>query len=92
MEFSNPLAPPGHTAVPDTPSRNMTNADFRKLMMTPRASGPATGAPTPAGGRPDRLSAPGSMGPPVSKGGPNSAQITERKKKKQYYASLRKAE
>lgn len=80
-----------------TPSRNMTNADFRKLMMTPRAAGATpAGATSAVGGRSERISGPGSMGPPAPKGAPTSAtsshNITERKKKKQYYASLRKAE
>ncbi|XP_022660432.1 protein Red-like [Varroa destructor] len=95
MEFSNPLAPSGHTTVPDTPSRNMTNADFRKLMMTPRANVPAAGSAGSTGGRSERISAPGSMGAPAPKGVASatpSHSITERKKKKQYYASLRKAE
>ncbi|XP_037071454.1 protein Red-like, partial [Pollicipes pollicipes] len=78
--FANPAAPPGAAQhnVESTPAR-LTNADFRKLLMTPRA-GPATAPPaaTPAAARPD------------TSGKIDKAE--ERRKKKSYYAKLKRAE
>lgn len=82
---------PGIPAEPQ--SQRMTNEDFRKLMMTPRAgqtpATPSLGAETPGGGA-------------MSKGSsrskePRSARYDrgkaeERKKRKNYYAKLKKDE
>lgn len=57
--FSNPMAPVDHPAIPSAPvakiqKQNLSNEDFRKLVMTPSASGVSS---TPAFGA--RLSAKG---------------------------------
>ncbi|XP_003739420.1 protein Red [Galendromus occidentalis] len=83
MEYSNPMAPPGLPVASEASVRNMTNADFRKLMMTPRSG--ATGAGRPGTER----STTASMPAPKT---PASASQIDRKKKKQFYANLRKQE
>lgn len=69
-------------------SARMTNDDFRKLLMTPRASVPAA---TPASTVPGtvRDAAAKTAQTPVV-GGTNRAEL--RKKKKSYYAKLKKQE
>jgi len=86
--FANPAAPPGappsssqHANVESTPAR-LTNADFRKLLMTPRAGGPAA---TPAS-----TTSTSSTSRPEISGKVDKAE--ERRKKKSYYAKLKRAE
>ncbi|XP_043215795.1 protein Red-like [Amphibalanus amphitrite] len=82
--FANPAAPPGaaqRVNVEATPAR-LTNADFRKLLMTPRAGQSGASAATPS-------ATPASTRPEVS-GKIDKAE--ERRKKKSYYAKLKRAE
>lgn len=51
--FSNPIAPPDHEAAPAAPldkkaMANLTNEDFRKLLMTPRPTPSSASAVNPA--------------------------------------------
>ncbi|XP_049879115.1 protein Red [Pectinophora gossypiella] len=72
-------------SVEDTPvSQRLTNDDFRKLLMTPRAT-PAGGA-HPAGSVREAMANAGSMPPPSE----NKSEL--RRKKKSYYAALKKQE
>ncbi|XP_073948267.1 IC cytokine homolog beag [Choristoneura fumiferana] len=72
-------------SVEDTPmSQRLTNEDFRKLLMTPRAT-PAAGA-HPAGSVREAMANAGSMPPPTE----NKSEL--RRKKKSYYAALKKQE
>ncbi|CAH2263621.1 protein Red [Pararge aegeria] len=72
-------------SVEDTPaSQRLTNDDFRKLLMTPRAT-PAGGA-HPAGSVREAMANAGSMPPPTE----NKSEL--RRKKKSYYAALKKQE
>ncbi|ROT77549.1 putative protein Red [Penaeus vannamei] len=85
--FSNPLAPPGETLVEERPQR-LTNADFRKLLMTPRA---------PAGSQKEPVSSVGaktsSAEPPTQRReNKDDVRAAERKKKKSYYAKIKKEE
>merc|ERR1739838_152074 len=88
--FSNPLAPPGETVAPveEKPSK-LTNADFRKLMMTPRAS---------SAGKHDSSETPGAAStrsePSATQRRDNKddARAQERRKKKSYYAKIKKEE
>lgn len=85
--FSNPLAPSGEELDNDKSLQPMTNEDFRKLMMTPRVA--AGGVNVTSSG----ISATPAFTKPkvpekVDDSDPNSA----RKKKKSYYAQLKKAE
>ncbi|XP_030040219.2 protein Red [Manduca sexta] len=74
-----------HRSVEDTPaSQRLTNEDFRKLLMTPRAT-PAAGA-HPAGSVREAMANAGSMPPPAE----NKGEL--RRKKKSYYAALKKQE
>lgn len=83
--FSNPLPPSMHHEEggdPDDDNHALTNNDFRKLMMTPRA--PPTSA---------------SKAEPSKKANFKSPEVpgendpgAERRKKKSYYAKLKKAE
>lgn len=85
--FSNPLAPPGETVVDERPQR-LTNADFRKLLMTPRA---------PPGSQKETVATPGtktSSTEPTTQRRENKDDVraAERKKKKSYYAKIKKEE
>ncbi|XP_064095018.1 protein Red-like [Macrobrachium nipponense] len=85
--FSNPLAPPGETVVDERPQR-LTNADFRKLLMTPRA---------PAGSQKENVATQGtktSTAEPATQRRENKDDVraAERKKKKSYYAKIKKEE
>ncbi|KAL0867790.1 hypothetical protein ABMA27_008497 [Loxostege sticticalis] len=72
-------------SVEDTPvSQRLTNEDFRKLLMTPRAT-PAGGA-HPAGSVREAMANAGAMPPPAE----NKSEL--RRKKKSYYAALKKQE
>ncbi|XP_060806565.1 protein Red [Amyelois transitella] len=74
-----------HRNVEDTPaSQRLTNDDFRKLLMTPRAT-PSGGA-HPAGSVREAMANAGSMPPPTE----NKSEL--RRKKKSYYAALKKQE
>lgn len=91
--FSNPVAPPGETLPEESrgPGR-LTNADFRRLMMTPRAPPGATPAKegvegTKVGG----AAKTGEEGAPAQRRDPKEeARANERKKKKSYYARIKK--
>ncbi|KAJ2940262.1 hypothetical protein O0L34_g11831 [Tuta absoluta] len=65
-------------------SQRLTNEDFRKLLMTPRAT-PSGGA-HPAGSVREAMANAGSMPPPTE----NKSEL--RRKKKSYYAALKKQE
>ncbi|XP_031554972.1 protein Red-like [Actinia tenebrosa] len=91
--FSNPLAPPsagshhhhhgGHSSG-SSAVENMTNADFRKLLMTPRST-PKTAPPT-VKKRPElALSKPRDYNE-------EEDPTAQRRKKKKYYAKLHKME
>ncbi|KAL4712420.1 hypothetical protein ACJJTC_001581 [Scirpophaga incertulas] len=72
-------------SVEDTPaSQRLTNEDFRRLLMTPRAS--SGGGAHPAGSVREAMANAGSMPPPVE----NKSEL--RRKKKSYYAALKKQE
>ncbi|KAM3963913.1 IC cytokine homolog beag [Aphomia sociella] len=74
-----------HRSVEDTPaSQRLTNEDFRKLLMTPRAT-PSGGA-HPAGSVREAMANAGVMAPPSE----NKSEL--RRKKKSYYAALKKQE
>ena len=74
-------------------SQRMTNADFRKLMMTPRAGSgaepatPSLGGITPGGGAMS-----GGSSAPATPRRVDKAKAEERRKKKTYYAKLKKDE
>ncbi|XP_050688454.1 protein Red-like isoform X2 [Eriocheir sinensis] len=86
--FSNPLAPPGEAIIDDRPQR-LTNADFRKLLMTPRAP-PGTQKETVAS---TGTKTPGGTEPPTQRReSKDDARAAERKKKKSYYAKIKKEE
>jgi len=73
-------------------AKKMTNDDFRKLMMTPRSSGPATLGALGSGSATPTLH---SLTPKDEKGKitPDSGDRGEkRKKKKSYYAKLKRQE
>jgi len=83
-EFATPAAPPM-----EPPSQRLSNSDFRKLMMTPRAGGASTpfwesggGGSTPANKNQKKDSR--------NKLDPNKA--AERRKKKNFYAQMKKEE
>ncbi|KAK4291933.1 hypothetical protein Pmani_035267 [Petrolisthes manimaculis] len=85
--FSNPLAPPGETVIDERPQR-LTNADFRKLLMTPRA---------PPGSQKETVTStgtktPGTEPPTQRRENKDDARAAERKKKKSYYAKIKKEE
>ncbi|XP_071514733.1 LOW QUALITY PROTEIN: protein Red-like [Panulirus ornatus] len=85
--FSNPLAPLGESILDERPQR-LTNADFRKLLMTPRI---------PAGSQKETLSSAGtktsSTEPPTQRReNKDDVRAAERKKKKSYYAKIKKEE
>ncbi|VVD05313.1 unnamed protein product [Leptidea sinapis] len=74
-----------HRGVEDTPmSQRLTNDDFRKLLMTPRST-PSGGA-HPSGSVREAMANSGSMPPPTE----NKGEL--RRKKKSYYAALKKQE
>ncbi|XP_053617147.1 protein Red [Plodia interpunctella] len=74
-----------HRNVEDTPaSQRLTNDDFRKLLMTPRAT--PSGGSHPAGSVREAMANAGSMPPPAE----NKSEL--RRKKKSYYAALKKQE
>ncbi|XP_026755096.1 protein Red [Galleria mellonella] len=74
-----------HRSVEDTPaSQRLTNEDFRKLLMTPRAT-PSGGA-HPSGSVREAMANAGSMPAPSE----NKSEL--RRKKKSYYAALKKQE
>jgi len=82
-EFAVPAAP-----GQEPESERLTNADFRKIMMTPRAGSGATpnfGGATPYGGE-----TPGHKRDANKKKDPNKA--AERRKKKNYYAKIKREE
>lgn len=87
--FTNPMAPPGmeNTAY-EREKNNLTNADFRRLMMTPRAPAMTpslTPAITPVG-----LDA---MSEETPKGEHDKESAAERRRRKKiYYAKLKRAE
>jgi len=84
---------PSSVAV-EPPSQRMTNADFRKLMMTPRA-GQTPAPPTPGGGVTPGggAMAGGRSGGATPRGGRmDKGKAEERRKRKTYYAKLRKDE
>lgn len=98
--FVNPSAPPGASRVDveATPSR-LTNADFRRLLMTPRSGGSsaALGGSGSDGSGP--VASDSTLGMPIgsmsSKAGVEDSQIDkagERRRKKSYYAKLKRAE
>ena len=86
------LAP---SSLPVEPaSQRMTNADFRKLMMTPRA-GQTPAPPTPGGGvTPGGGAMAGGRtgGATPRSGRMDKGKAEERRKKKTYYAKLKKDE
>ncbi|KAL7639156.1 UNVERIFIED_CONTAM: hypothetical protein RMT77_010690 [Armadillidium vulgare] len=87
--FSNPLAPPGDPGLEEGKPQRLTNADFRKLLMTPRtpASGLKEAAANQTGGTQSRPEA-------VTKtvDSKEDVKASERKKKKSYYARIKKEE
>ncbi|KAK7084374.1 hypothetical protein SK128_015011 [Halocaridina rubra] len=87
--FSNPLAPPGagESLIDEKPQR-LTNADFRKLLMTPRA---------PPGSQKETVATSGvktTNAEPATQRRENKDDVraAERKKKKSYYAKIKKEE
>jgi len=80
--FSNPLPPSMHDAGhnAEEEARPLKNADFRKLMMTPRAP-----AKTPSAKEEFKA-------PATPAGDEKDDPATLRKKKKSYYANLKKQE
>ena len=90
--FSNPQAPPGEREVPveETKPQRLTNADFRKLLLTPRAP-PTSRKETTSTGTTDTAS---TRPEPVTphQETKDDARATERKKKKSYYARIKKEE
>ncbi|XP_050553033.1 protein Red [Spodoptera frugiperda] len=73
--------------VEQTPaSQRLTNEDFRKLLMTPRATPGGSGSSHPAGSVREAMANSGSMPPPTE----NKGEL--RRKKKSYYAALKKQE
>ncbi|XP_026728439.1 protein Red [Trichoplusia ni] len=74
--------------VEHTPaSQRLTNEDFRKLLMTPRATpGGSGGGSHPTGSVREAMANSGSMPPPAE----NKGEL--RRKKKSYYAALKKQE
>ena len=91
-EFAVPASSGGPSgSAMDKSHEKMTNDDFRKLMMTPRSSGPATlGSMTPSLGS---GSIPSTPQTPKS-GDKNSGESKEdkRKKKKNFYAKMKRNE
>ncbi|KAL3203261.1 hypothetical protein MRX96_041982 [Rhipicephalus microplus] len=77
--YSNPIAPPGLNVSSTESHHPMTNDDFRKLIMTPRAAPQAT--PTPAKEETYRK--------PTAE---DDDKGDQRRKKKMFYASLKKQE
>ena len=74
-------------------SQRMTNADFRKLMMTPRAgSGAAPSTPSLGGQTPGGGAMSGGSTPSMTPRRVDKAKAEERRKKKTYYAKLKKDE
>ncbi|XP_076031413.1 IC cytokine homolog beag [Oratosquilla oratoria] len=86
--FSNPLAPPGETSADDRPMR-LTNADFRKLLMTPRAQA-TTHKESASSTTPGTASV--REGQSQRKDEKEDARAMERKKKKSYYARIKREE
>ena len=90
--FSNPLAPPSndlndaHHNKKQTEHHPLTNADFRKLLMTPRVV--PGGQSERAGGMTVRASERG----PRTKAVLKEELIENRKKKKKFYATAKKFE
>ncbi|KAF2355301.1 RED-like N-terminal [Trinorchestia longiramus] len=86
--YSNPVAPPGESFPEDSRGSNkLTNADFRRLMMTPRA--PAASKDTSETSKTtvgeDTKAAAAQRRDPKEE-----ARANERKKRKSYYARLKK--
>ena len=74
-------------------SQRMTNEDFRKLMMTPRAgSGAAPATPSPGGITPGGGAMAGGSSAAATPRRVDKAKAEERRKKKTYYAKLKKDE
>ena len=74
-------------------SQRMTNADFRKLMMTPRAgSGAVPATPSPGGITPGGGAMSGGSSASATPRRVDKAKAEERRKKKTYYAKLKKDE
>ena len=83
---SDLFAVPGQPVEP--PSQRLSNADFRKLMMTPRAGQtPAPGSEHSSGATPGK---PGLATPRTARMDKGKAE--ERRKRKTYYAKLKKDE
>ena len=79
----------------EPPSQRLSNSDFRKLMMTPRAgSGAAPGSATPSlgGVTPGGGAMSGGKTPSMTPRRVDKAKAEERRKKKTYYAKLKKDE
>lgn len=94
--FSNPLAPVGNASAAarskpaqEDRSQPLTNSDFRKLMMTPRAvSSSSSSTPMPGSVRGSIRSK--HFKQPPSKGGGSGGTSELHKKKKTFYESYRK--
>ena len=77
----------------EPPSQRLSNADFRKLMMTPRAgSGAAPATPSLGGSTPGGGAMSGGGTPSMTPRRVDKAKAEERRKKKTYYAKLKKDE
>lgn len=91
--FSNPLAPVGNASgarnkqSQEDRSQPLTNSDFRKLMMTPRAVSHSSSSSTPVPGSVRGSIRSKHFKQPLSKGGGTSEL---QKKKKTFYETYRK--
>jgi len=86
--FSNPVAPPNEAPPEDSKSvKNLTNADFRKLMMTPRtSSAPAKESSKESSSAPEEAK----TKTEATKDTKEDIRASERRKRKSYYAKLKK--
>lgn len=85
--YSNPIAPSharGYDEDDEDEKNRLTNSDFRKLLMTPRDAGKQTPGATP---RVDHFNKPKLR---IASKNPETALL--RKKRKSYYAQLKKEE
>jgi len=77
----------------EPPSQRLSNSDFRKLMMTPRAgSGAVPATPSLGGSTPGGGAMSGGKTPSMTPRRVDKAKAEERRKKKTYYAKLKKDE
>ena len=77
----------------EPPSQRLSNSDFRKLMMPPRAgSGAAPATPSLVGSTPGGGAMSGGKTPSMTPRRVDKAKAEERRKKKTYYAKLKKDE